>query len=685
MDKQDLLKQYFGHTEFRPGQSELIDNILAGRDAFGIMPTGAGKSVCYQIPALMLKGVTLVISPLISLMKDQVSALVESGVKAAYINSSLTFSQYKEVLRRTMNGMYKIIYVAPERLGSEDFLRLAEQVKIEMVTVDEAHCVSQWGQDFRPSYLKIVEFIGRLPYRPVISAFTATATSVVREDIIKILRLQNPYVVTTGFDRKNLYFEVQKPHDKLAALLKILKRYEGKSGIVYCSTRKAVESVCDDLINSGFSATRYHAGIEDTLRHSNQDDFIYDRKAVMVATNAFGMGIDKSNVSFVVHYNMPKDLESYYQEAGRAGRDGEPAECILLYSGQDVQINQFLIDNNRELNEELDQAALEEIKRKDRERLKAMTYYCITAKCLREYILRYFGESAPNFCGNCSNCNSNFETVDITVEAQKIVSCVYRIEQRGRSFGKNMIADILHGSKNEKLLRFGLDTLTTYGIMPDTSVLRIRSIIDFLIDSSYLTLTADEYPVVHPSERSNEIVRDKKAITMKLPKEEAVSRPAREQTAHMADEGLLGELKSLRNRLASEAHVPAYIIFTDATLREMCEKLPQTDEEFLGVSGVGKVKQERYGKWFMLLIGKYANSQKPPDNQTIQPPPPDRQNYREKVIQSGSVDAYQPWTEDEDVQLKNELRDGLSIREISENHLRTKGAILARLKKLTGE
>ncbi len=616
MDKQDLLKQYFGHTAFRPGQSELIDNILAGRDVFGVMPTGAGKSVCYQIPALMLKGVTLVISPLISLMKDQVSALVESGVKAAYINSSLTFSQYKEVLRRAMNGVYRIIYVAPERLASEDFLRLAEQVKIEMVTVDEAHCVSQWGQDFRPSYLKIVEFISRLPYRPVISAFTATATSVVREDIIKILCLQNPYVVTTGFDRKNLYFEVQKPGNKFAALLKILKRHEGKSGIVYCSTRKTVESVCDDLISSGYSATRYHAGIEDYLRHSNQDDFIYDRKTVMVATNAFGMGIDKSNVSFVVHYNMPKDLESYYQEAGRAGRDGEPAECILLYSGQDVQINQFLIDNNRELNEELDKATLEAIKQKDRERLKAMTYYCITANCLREYILRYFGENAPNFCGNCSNCNSNFETVDITLEAQKVVSCVYRVEQRGRSFGKNMIADILHGSKNEKLLRLELNTLTTYGIMSDISVLRIRSILDFLIDGGYLTLTADEYPVVRPSGRSNEIVRDKKTVTMKLPKEESVNRPARGQT-HAVDEGLFGELKSLRNRLASEAHVPAYIIFTDATLREMCEKLPQTDEEFLGVSGVGKVKQERYGKWFMLLIGKYTANQKPPDYQTI--------------------------------------------------------------------
>ncbi|MFZ3131238.1 MAG: DNA helicase RecQ, partial [Desulfosporosinus sp.] len=491
MDKQIILKKYFGHTQFRSGQSELIDSILAGKDVLSIMPTGAGKSICYQVPALMFEGITLVISPLISLMKDQVNALVQSGVRAAYLNSSLTAGQYTEVFRRALNGQYEIIYIAPERLAVDEFIRFAEQTKIAMVTIDEAHCVSQWGQDFRPDYLKIVEFIERLSYRPVVGAFTATATKEVREDIAYILRLKDPLVVATGFDRKNLYFGVQKPQNKFSALLQILKQNKEKSGIIYCSTRKTVETVCADLKRNGFPATRYHAGLSDMERNTNQDDFLYDRQPLMVATNAFGMGIDKSNVSFVVHYNMPKNLESYYQEAGRAGRDGEPAQCILLYSGQDVRTNQFLIDNS-EANPDLPTEMREEVRKRDRERLKLMTFYCTTSDCLRQYILKYFGESSANYCGNCSNCNTNFETVDITVEAQKIISCVYRVAQQHRSFGKTMISDILHGSKNEKIQRFKLDALSTYGIMSGIPVHRIRSILDFLLENGFLVLTDDE-------------------------------------------------------------------------------------------------------------------------------------------------------------------------------------------------
>lgn len=607
MDKYTTLKQYFGHTGFRAGQEELIDHILEGQDVLGIMPTGAGKSICYQIPALLMEGVTLVISPLISLMKDQVSALMQSGVRAAFINSSLTAIEYDAVFSLAKDGAYKLLYVAPERLMTPEFQQLVRALEVSMVTVDEAHCVSQWGQDFRPSYLKIVEFIETLPYRPVISAFTATATKEVREDIACILRLQTPFLMTTGFDRQNLSFSVLKPQDKFQALQCILNEKKGQCGIIYCATRKNVEEVCSKLQKSGIAATRYHAGLDEEERRANQEDFIYDRCLLMVATNAFGMGIDKSNVSFVVHYNMPKNLESYYQEAGRAGRDGEEAECILLYSGQDVRTNQFLIEisnDNPELTDEMRQAVQE----KDYERLKAMTFYCSTTNCLREYILRYFGEAAPNYCGNCSNCNTNFETVDITVEAQKIVSCVYRLKQRYKSFGKMMIVDILHGSKNERIRRMGLETLSTYGIMREVPPHRIRTMLQFLIENDYLTLSKDGYSVVELTERSGEIVRDRKTIEMKLQKEEQPPAKTKQKIYPEVDQSLFAQLKELRTQLATEEHVPAYIIFTDAALRDMCAKLPVSENQFLAVSGVGRAKLEKYGARFTALIRQYIKT-----------------------------------------------------------------------------
>jgi len=608
MDKNTVLNQYFGYFTFREGQSELIDQILAGKDVLGIMPTGSGKSLCFQIPALMLGGITLVVSPLISLMKDQVNALVLAGVKAAYLNSSLTPGQQNEVLRRAASGRYDIIYVAPERLVSDAFIQFADNSEISMVTIDEAHCVSQWGQDFRPNYLKIIQFIERLSYRPVISAFTATATQEVRDDIISILKLKDPFVITTGFDRENLSFSVQKPADKFRSLLEIARRNVNKSGIVYCSTRKAVEEVCANLIDSGISSTRYHAGLSDEERFANQDDFIFDRVKIMVATNAFGMGIDKSNVSFVVHYNMPKSIESYYQEAGRAGRDGEPAECLLLYSGQDVRTNQFLIENTLETNDEISAQMREAVKQKDRDRLTSITFYCSTSDCLRQYILLYFGEKSKNYCGNCSNCNTEFVTVDITSESQKIISCIYQVSRNNRSFGRNMYADILHGSKNEKVLRFKLDTLPTYGVLSGTSLQKIRTILDFLIENQYLQLSRDEFPVVTLTERSDEISIDLKSVSIKLSeqiKTASTSSSRKKSAGIVINGGLFDELKKLRTQLASKSHVPAYIIFTDASLQDMCKKLPSTIDDFLNVTGVGVSKADKYGKLFTELISGY--------------------------------------------------------------------------------
>ena len=669
MNKYGVLSEYFGHTEFRNGQEELIDNILSGRDVLGIMPTGAGKSVCYQVPALLFDGITIVISPLISLMSDQVSALVQSGVKAAYINSSLTLPQYREVFRRARMGMYKIIYVAPERLTTDEFIAFAENTKISMVTVDEAHCVSQWGQDFRPSYLKIVEFIERLSYRPIVSAFTATATAEVKEDICNILRLRNPFTITTGFDRKNLYFGVRHPKDKYEELKQILNENCDKSGIVYCITRKTVEEVCEKLCDDGYSATRYHAGLSDEERRANQEDFICDKSTVMIATNAFGMGIDKSNVSFVVHYNMPKNIEGYYQEAGRAGRDGEPAQCVLLYSGQDVRTNRFLIEKSNEENTEMTEEMRKAIQEKDLERLKAMTFYCNTTGCLREYILRYFGERSPAYCGNCSTCNTNFETVDITTESQKIVSCVYRVQNSGRSFGRAMIADILKGSANKRIVQFGLDRLSTYGIMKEFPSPKLLKIIDFLIENEWLAIEG-EFSVVTTTPKSAEIVRNRIKVEMKLEKESETAVSIKTATVdYGVDMGLFAELKKLRSKFAAQEHVPAYIIFADAALKDMCRKLPESKAEFLTVSGVGKRKSESYGDEFCALISNYVQTHPNMKRSTVTKPV-----YTES--------AGQPWTDEEDSMLEIEMEEGLTVKQISDNHKRSLGAIRARIKKL---
>lgn len=610
-DRLKVLKHYFGYASFREGQEKLIDAALNGRDAFGIMPTGAGKSICYQVPALMSDKIAIVISPLVSLMKDQVMVLVEAGVKAAYINTLLTPGQIQIVLKRALAGEYKIIYVAPERLLTHGFQNFVMNSPIGSVTIDEAHCVSKWGQDFRPSYLDIRTFIEGLPERPVVSAFTATATQKVRDDVVELLGLRDPCMVITGFDRKNLFFEVRHPTDKMAEVLRIIQDYREKSGIVYCATRKNVNEVCEMLCRQGIEATRYHAGLSDAERCRNQDDFINDRKTVMAATNAFGMGIDKSNVSYVIHYNMPGDIESYYQEAGRAGRDGEPAQCILLYGGQDVRTHEFFIEHMNE-NESADEGTLAELQARARERLKVMTFYCFTMDCLRGYILRYFGEDAPARCENCGNCKRVLEQVDISIDAQKVLSCVKRAGQR---WGVKMIVDTLRGSKAEKLTKAGLDRLTTYGIMSGTPERRLRDIIQFLLQENYLHTEGGDYPTLSLGARAREVLYDRKKIVASLPqienrqtrKSERAERKARIISTSRPE--LYERLKALRFELAQEKGVPAFMVFSNATLTDMSERLPRTPDEFLEVSGVGERKADEYGDLFLEAIHSWLDEQ----------------------------------------------------------------------------
>ena len=608
---QEILKQYFGYDSFRPGQDELVQAILSGRDTLGIMPTGAGKSICYQVPALALPGLTLVVSPLISLMKDQVGALNEAGVPAACINSAMSFEEMRDALYFAGRGQYKLLYVAPERLTAPFFLDFARRVPISMVTVDEAHCISQWGQDFRPSYLKILDFLAALPQRPLVSAFTATATAEVRDNIIRALGLEEPFVITTGFDRPNLYFAVEKPSSKPSALLAHLMQRRDKSGIVYCSTRKTVEEVCDMLLSRGLPATRYHAGLDPEERLANQDDFLYDRKTVMVATNAFGMGIDKSNVSFVIHYNMPKNMESYYQEAGRAGRDGEAADCILLYNGQDVRTAEFLIEHSHENEDEsMDEKTRRQLIERDMERLKQMTFYATTTDCLRRYILNYFGEKAPLCCGHCGNCDTNFEEVDATMDARKILSCVYRLDERRLHFGKTVVAAVLTGSKSEQINRFHLDTLSTYNIMHEQTAVRVRQLIDVLLERGLLTADPERYNALFLTQTGNALMRGRGELRIKLPREKKPETAARrtEELSADVDEKLFEKLRALRTKVAQRAGVPPYVVFSNATLADMAARQPKSEYELLGVRGVGEAKARRYGAEFVDCIRAYLEA-----------------------------------------------------------------------------
>ena len=610
-----ILKSVYGYSAFREGQEDVIGAILDGRDVLGVMPTGAGKSLCYQIPALAMEGCAIVISPLISLMKDQVNALTQAGVPAAFLNSSLSERQTAAALSNARGGKYKIIYVAPERLLTERFLSLAAEMNPSMIAVDEAHCISQWGQDFRPAYLDIPEFIRRLPARPRLCAFTATATERVRADIRRLIGLREPLELVTGFDRPNLYYRVLRPANKREALTELLNGYRGMSGIIYCATRRQVEEICDSLKRDGFRAARYHAGLSDDERRRNQDAFAMDDSGVMVATNAFGMGIDKSDVRFVIHYNMPKDIESYYQEAGRAGRDGERADCVLLYSAQDMITQSFFIDHmGEESNLSPEDAA--KLREQARARLIAMQGYCRTDGCLRAYILRYFGEKTAGKCDRCGNCARPAAQIDVTPVALNIVKCVSECGQR---FGASVVAAVLAGSREERLLQYRLDRLNSYGALSQYERASISQLIDRMVEKGFLKRVGDEYPILKLGANARALVDG--SMRMKdysLPavkgetakKRRAARATKREEAVTTESEALFQALRKLRTKIAEEKHVPPYVVLTDAALRDMSAKRPHSREDMLLVSGVGEAKMKAYGERFLQEIAKFEKGEK---------------------------------------------------------------------------
>ena len=598
MDKLKLLKEVFGHPAFRPGQEQAVDALLSDRDILAVMPTGAGKSVCYQLPAIMREGITLVISPLISLMQDQSLSLSQNGVAAGFINSTLSSEEFFHTVHMAERGAYKLLFVAPERLETESFRRFALNNRISMVTVDEAHCVSQWGQDFRPSYLKIADFIASLPTRPVVGAFTATATDEVRRDIKEKLALSEPLEIVTGFDRPNLFFEVREVDrkGKPAALLELLNRFEGRSGIVYCATRRQTEEVLDLCRANGVEAAMYHAGMDAADRYKSQEDFIYDRVRVMAATNAFGMGIDKSNVGFVIHYSMPKSPEAYYQEAGRAGRDGTAADCVLLYSPADVNTVLYFIEHTE--GEGLTDEELDLFKRQELARLDAMVEYCTRTGCLREYLLGYFGERCSG-CSGCSNCSGEFTDKDITDAAQRIISCIFRLSQRRLRFGVNMICAVLKGGRDKRILEMQLNTLSTYGIMSAYKRRELKNIIDSLVRDGYLARSSDEYRLLSITEKGHNAVIGREKITMRVRADKLssiIAVPRKAAADDDYDRELFERLRKLRYELAKKRGIPAYMVFSNASLEDMARRKPVTKREFLEVNGVGEAKLTMYGE-----------------------------------------------------------------------------------------
>ena len=623
MTPREALKRYFGYDSFRPGQEEIVSALLAGRDALAIMPTGAGKSLCYQVPALLLPGLTLVISPLISLMQDQVKGLNAAGIHAAFINSSLTETQIARALDLAAEGSYKLVYVAPERLESPVFRSFAAGADISMVTVDEAHCISQWGQDFRPSYLKILDFIDSLPRRPIVSAFTATATRKVKDDIVCTLRLHDPKVLVTGFDRPNLYFQVERTRRKDDFVIQYLRDHPGESGIIYCATRKNVDKLQELLTEYGFAATKYHAGLSAEARRKNQNDFIYDTAPVIVATNAFGMGIDKSNVRFVLHYNMPQSMENYYQEAGRAGRDGLPSQCVLLFSAQDVIINKFLLDKKDFA--EMDDEEADLLRQRDLQRLQTMERYCQTTECLRNYILAYFGEHPTAPCGNCGSCSNDFDEVDMTDAAKWMINCVAELHGR---YGKAILFGTLQGANRARLRELGAERFKSYGRMKDTPRETLERLLAQLLEDGYLVQSDDQYAVLHigdiaPLKAGGQVLV--KLPPQREPEQARAPKPKRRSPMDALTSAgleLFSQLRQLRFDTAQREGLPPYVVFGDKSLVDMCLRAPRRAEDMLGIYGMGERKYEKYGAAFFAVIDAYR-ADHPDAVLSLDPPAPE--------------------------------------------------------------